>query len=153
MVVVALGLALAYSPPHHCSSFPRPATAIRTGHTILPAHTSSMSPAALVMSREHPRAHVVASESVVVSEDYKLAFSLIAIGALILFFPVLPGGFFALLGTFLVVQTLRIRFVFDEEALEVKTRDLDQARVCTRMSKDKGDLRSELCKRMLASSP
>lgn len=69
---------------------------------------------------------VVASESVVVGEDYKLALSLIALGALILFVPALPGGFLALLGAFLIAQTLRIRFVFDDEALEVKTKEFDE---------------------------
>jgi len=69
---------------------------------------------------------IVASEPVVISEDYRLAVSCIAAGSLIIFVPWLPGGFCLLLGLLLVVQTLRIRFVFDDEAFEVKTKEFDQ---------------------------
>lgn len=62
----------------------------------------------------------------VISEDYKLALALIATGGVVLVAPWLPGGFFLLLGLFLVVQTLRIRFVFDDDAFEVKTKPFDQ---------------------------
>ena len=70
---------------------------------------------------------MVASEpAVVVSEDYRLAASLIGAGSLIIFAPWIPGGFCLLLGLFLVVQTLRIRFVFDDDSFEVKTKEFDE---------------------------
>ena len=56
--------------------------------------------------------------------DYKLAGSFVLLGALTLAAPWLVGGFLLLFGILLVVQTLRIRFVFDDEAIEVKTIDL-----------------------------
>ena len=40
--------------------------------------------------------------------------------------PYLFGGFVTLLGVLFIVQTLRIRFVFDDEAFEVKTLDLSE---------------------------
>lgn len=57
--------------------------------------------------------------------DYKLSFGLTAVGLLVIVAPTVLGGFFALLGFFLVFQTLRIRFVFDSDAFEVKTKPLD----------------------------
>ena len=55
----------------------------------------------------------------VVDANYKLAASLVAIGGVVLVAPWLVGGFILLLGVFLTVQTLRIRFVFDEDSFEV----------------------------------
>jgi len=59
----------------------------------------------------------------VIAADFKLAASILAIAPLVLFAPWLVGGFFLLLGLLLVVQTVRIRFAFDDEAFEVKTID------------------------------
>ena len=67
----------------------------------------------------------VAMSSVIAKEDYKLGASLAVTGIVILAAPWLPGGFFLLLGAFLLFQTLRIRFVFDEDAFEVQTKPLD----------------------------
>lgn len=56
---------------------------------------------------------------VVPSPDYKLAASCLVLGPTILVAPWLLGGFFTLLGILFVVQTLRIRFVFDDDSFEV----------------------------------
>ena len=61
------------------------------------------------------RAHapvLAASDTTVVEADWKFAAACVALGPLILLVPWLFGGFFTLLGLLLVVQTLRIRFVF-----------------------------------------
>lgn len=121
-MLALLFVSAAYSPLLGRSACSSPAAV-----AISPA-TSFACPTSFAARRE-PRARasvVIASDSVVVGEDYKLALSLIAFGCLILFVPAVPGGFLALLGTFLVAQTLRIRFVFDDDALEVKTKELDQ---------------------------
>jgi len=68
---------------------------------------------------------LVASEQVIVDEDYKLGASLVAIGLVVLINPALFAAPLLLLGSFLLLQTLRIRFVFDEEAFEVKTKPFD----------------------------
>lgn len=59
--------------------------------------------------------------------DFRLAAALVVLGPTLVLAPWIVqgiGGFFALLGFFLVFQTFRIRFVFDDEAIEVKTKDL-----------------------------
>ena len=60
-----------------------------------------------------------ASGPVVPDPDYKLAASLLLFGSGVLFAPWLFGGFLTLLGVLIFVQTLRIRFVFDDDAFEV----------------------------------
>jgi len=65
-------------------------------------------------------------KTVVAPEDFRLALALTAVGVLIISAPLVPGGFFTILGLFLLFQTLRIRFVFDDDAFEVKTKELDQ---------------------------
>ena len=47
-------------------------------------------------------------------------------GTLVLVVPWVCGGFLLLLGLFLVVQTLRIRFVFDDTDFEVKTKAFEE---------------------------
>jgi len=87
--------------------------------TIAPRSTPAIrSPARMLPSS-------VAMSSVIAKEDYKLGASLAVTGIVILAAPWLPGGFFLLLGAFLLFQTLRIRFVFDEDAFEVQTKPLD----------------------------
>jgi len=69
---------------------------------------------------------ITAAESVP-EPDFRLAAALVVLGPTLVLAPWIVqgiGGFFALLGFFLVFQTFRIRFVFDDEALEVKTKDL-----------------------------
>ena len=90
--------------------------------TGAPATFAAPPISAQVSSRSGP---IVAMDTVVAA-DFKLALGFAAAGALILALPVIPGGFCLLFGLFLVVQTLRIRFVFDDEAFEVKTKELDQ---------------------------
>eukprot|EP00316_Scyphosphaera_apsteinii_P022716 CAMPEP_0119310576 /NCGR_PEP_ID=MMETSP1333-20130426/19654_1 /TAXON_ID=418940 /ORGANISM="Scyphosphaera apsteinii, Strain RCC1455" /LENGTH=167 /DNA_ID=CAMNT_0007314791 /DNA_START=261 /DNA_END=764 /DNA_ORIENTATION=- len=64
------------------------------------------------------------SSPTVIDSDFKLAVSLLVLGPLILYVPWLFGGFFVALGILLLVQTLRIRFVFDDDSLEVQSIDL-----------------------------
>ena len=61
----------------------------------------------------------------VVEEDYRLAGALVGLGAIIIAAPALVGAPLLVLGTFLLFQTLRIRFVFDDDAFEVQTKPLD----------------------------
>ena len=63
--------------------------------------------------------------SIVVKEDYKVAGGFVLFGLLVVFAPWLIGGFSLLLGSFLLFQTFRIRFVFNEDTFEVKTKPLD----------------------------
>lgn len=65
------------------------------------------------------------SPATVPSADYKLAVAFIGLGALVLKLPWLVGGFTTLLGILFLVQTARVRFVFDEEAFEVKAKEID----------------------------
>ena len=58
--------------------------------------------------------------------DYKLAAGALVLGPALIVAPYLFGGFVTLLGVLFIVQTLRIRFVFDDEAFEVKTLDLSE---------------------------
>ncbi len=90
--------------------------------TGAPATFAAPPISAQVSSRSGP----IVAKDTVVAADFKLALGFAAAGALILALPVIPGGFCLLFGLFLVVQTLRIRFVFDDEAFEVKTKELDQ---------------------------
>lgn len=60
---------------------------------------------------------------VVIPPDFKLAAWLLVLGPAVLYVPWVFGGFFFLLGILLLVQTFRIRFVFDETAFEVKTKE------------------------------
>jgi len=64
---------------------------------------------------------------VVAEKDFKLAVVLLVLGPTLLFAPWLFGGFFTLLGLLIAVQTLRVRFVFDEDAFEVKAVDISEA--------------------------
>jgi NIMA (never in mitosis gene a)-related kinase len=57
--------------------------------------------------------------------DYKLAAAFLGLGVLTLYAPWLVGGFTTLLGLLFIVQTTRVRFVFDDEAFEVKAKELD----------------------------
>jgi len=70
------------------------------------------------------RSTPIMAKEVVVKEDYRVAASFAVTGLAILFAPTLVGGFLTVLGMFLVFQTFRIRFVFDGEAIEVKTKPL-----------------------------
>ena len=63
--------------------------------------------------------------SLVVEEDYKVAAGFIGVGLVVILAPWLLGGFSLVLGLFLVFQTLRIRFVFDDDSFEVKTKPMD----------------------------
>ena len=63
--------------------------------------------------------------SLVVEEDFKVSIGFVAVGLAVLFAPWLIGGFSLVLGLFLVFQTLRIRFVFDDDSFEVKTKELN----------------------------
>ena len=58
-------------------------------------------------------------------QDYKLAGGFFLVGLILLVAPALIGVPLLILGAFLVFQTLRIRFVFDDEAFEVQTKPLD----------------------------
>ena len=69
--------------------------------------------------------------SVTVEEDYRVSAGFVAVGLVVLFAPWLIGGFSLVLGLFLVFQTLRIRFVFDDDAFEVKTKPLDGLCACS----------------------
>ena len=73
------------------------------------------------------RTGVITAADTVLEPDFRLAAALAVLGPTLVLAPWIiqgVGGFFGLLGFFLIFQTLRIRFVFDDEALEVKTKDL-----------------------------
>ena len=61
----------------------------------------------------------------VVKEDYRVAASFAAAGLAIIAAPYVVGAPLLIIGLFLVFQTYRIRFVFDGEAIEVKSKPLD----------------------------
>jgi hypothetical protein len=84
---------------------------------MVPAHAT----AAHCMRTTHP----IASAPVVVKEDYKVAGGFVLFGLLVVLAPWVIGGFSLFLGTFLLFQTFRIRFVFNEDSFEVKTKPLD----------------------------
>jgi len=65
------------------------------------------------------------SDPFIPSADYKLAAAFIALGGLTLAAPWLVGGFVSLLGILFIVQTTRVRFVFDDDAFEVKAKEFD----------------------------
>ena len=91
------------------------------------AHIASLGPAVLP-SRTHvaPRARKAVASNVVVKEDYKLAIGFAAVGATVLAVPWLVGVPSLLLAVLFAVQTLRVRFVFDDEAVEVKAKEFDK---------------------------
>lgn len=94
------------------------------GHNSIPASPttfSSIKPAALARGRTSP---IIAS--VVAKEDYRLAAAFGATGLLIFVAPVQLGALLLLFGSFLALQTARIRFVFDEDAFEVKTKPFSE---------------------------
>ena len=62
---------------------------------------------------------------VVVDPDYKVAIGFLGVGLAVIAAPYLIGTPLLILGAVLVLQTLRIRFVFDDDAFEVKTKPLD----------------------------
>ena len=72
------------------------------------------------------RARPVVAADTVIEPDYKLAAGALVLGPALIVAPYLFGGFVTLLGVLFIVQTLRIRFVFDDEAFEVKTLDLSE---------------------------
>jgi NIMA (never in mitosis gene a)-related kinase len=63
-----------------------------------------------------------AMSSSVPPPDYTLAAAFLGLGLLTLQVPWLVGGFITLLGVLFIVQTTRVRFVFDDQAFEVKTK-------------------------------
>ena len=61
---------------------------------------------------------------VVIAPDYKLAVIFLVAGMILDFIPyiqLLPGPFITLLGILFLVQTSRVRFVFDQDAFELKS--------------------------------
>lgn len=92
---------------------------------LLPANgPRSLSRARPSAQKLAPISVTMALDSEVPNVDFRLAGSLLVLGPLMIAAPWLLGGFFTLLGLLICVQTFRIRFVFDEEAFEVKTLDL-----------------------------
>ena len=61
----------------------------------------------------------------VIENKFNLAIAFIAFAALTLAAPWLIGGFALAVGLLILVQTARIRFVFDDKAFEVKALDFD----------------------------
>jgi len=102
------------------TAFQVPATT-RVGH--LPASGPTLAPMGVVTGSLVPRTSVPAMT--VVEEDYRLSAAFVGLGVFLFAAPVVPAAFFTILGLFLAVQTLRIRFVFDDDAFEVKTKPLD----------------------------
>lgn len=72
------------------------------------------------------RTNEIVAKETIVEPDYKLAAGLLVLGPTVILAPWVFGGFFTLLGLLIVVQTFRIRFVFDDCAFEVKTLDLSE---------------------------
>lgn len=101
------------------TAFQLPATT-RVGN--LPASGPTLAPMGVPGSLV-PRTSVPAMT--VVEEDYRLSAAFVGLGVFLFAAPVVPAAFFTILGLFLAVQTLRIRFVFDDDAFEVKTKPLD----------------------------
>lgn len=70
------------------------------------------------------KAPVVVRETIIPEPDYRISLVLLGVtGALILTDNVLPASPIGLLGLLLLFQTTRVKFVFDDEALEVKVGD------------------------------
>jgi hypothetical protein len=86
------------------------------------AVSTSYTPSA---TRAVARASTPMASSVVIKEDYKVAGGFVGFGLLVVLAPWLIGGFSLVLGSFLLFQTFRIRFVFNEDSFEVKTKPLD----------------------------
>jgi len=95
----------------------------RAGGRITVVHQPTV--ASLPLAAPQQRACTPIAAETVVPEDYRLAGSFVVLGVIFFVAPWVFGGFFALLGSFLLFQTARIRFVFDDEAFEVKTKPLD----------------------------
>lgn len=70
-------------------------------------------------------ASMSAGGGVVPNADYKLAAVFLSFGLAVLFVPWLVGSLTLLLGILFLVQTARVRFVFDDEAFEVKAKEID----------------------------
>ena len=98
------------------------ATAAALVATPMLPRSSSLAPRSASLARARP---VVAADTVI-EPDYKLAAGALVLGPALIVAPYLFGGFVTLLGVLFIVQTLRIRFVFDDEAFEVKTLDLSE---------------------------
>ena len=110
----------------------------RTVVLCLCTNALAFTPATTALARARPAvtrpavhdlraAPVVAMASSTPDADFRLAGALVVLGPTLILAPWLiqaVGGFFAILGLFLIFQTARIRFVFDDEAFEVKTKDL-----------------------------
>ncbi len=64
------------------------------------------------------------ADETVPSQDYRLAAVALGLGVTTLAAPWLIGGLLVVLGLLFLVQTFRIRFVFDDDAFEVKSLDL-----------------------------
>ena len=88
--------------------------------------TPAALPRASTLAVPLARARTVVAADTVIEPDYKLAAGALVLGPALIVAPYLFGGFVTLLGVLFIVQTLRIRFVFDDEAFEVKTLDLSE---------------------------
>lgn len=85
---------------------------------------SAASSTALQARKSPRRTGVITAAEVVPKEDFRLAAALLVLGPTLVALPVIAqalGGFFTLLGALILFQTFNIRFVFDDEAFEVKT--------------------------------
>ena len=89
--------------------------------------TAAVTPAAApaFQTRAVTRVPPPVASATVVEADYKVAAGFVGVGVLLFVAPWLIGGFSLVLGLFLILQTTRIRFVFDDDAFEVKTKELD----------------------------
>jgi len=116
----SLLLGLAFTATAHAFSI-RPAMSHVGGRVALARQATVVALPLPAQQRARPP---IAAETVI-PEDYRLAGSFVVLGVLFFVAPWVFGGFFALLGSFLLFQTARIRFVFDDDAFEVKTKPLD----------------------------
>lgn len=114
--VAVLGCLFASASAFHVAAAARPTLGVSCRAAVAPAPVSVAS-----MARRTPPPVA----SIVVKEDYKVAGGFVLFGLLVVFAPWLIGGFSLLLGSFLLFQTFRIRFVFNEDTFEVKTKPLD----------------------------
>ena len=85
------------------------------------------------------RAETVIMGTDVAPQEYKLGAAFLLLGPAILFAPWLFGGFFTLLGLLIAVQTLRVRFVFDEDSFAVSSVDIADAFNADAALKDSGE--------------
>ena len=96
----------------------------------VPARMVPAAPRALVASPRPAvrRTAAISASAATPDADFRLAASLVVLGPTLVLAPWLiqgVGGFFTLLGLFLLFQTARIRFEFDDEALEAARLDLN----------------------------